>query len=121
MSSPQFNQSPSQLAGFPGPVCAAYEDFRRTGDPQSALAVILGALRDFLPDNTPVDKDAPLADSLRLTEDLGYDSLAVAEIVFFIEDLFQVQLESRDLETIKTVGDLKTFVSDRLRARSSIA
>lgn len=121
MPSPQANQTPPQLAGFPEPVCAAYDNFRRTGNPDGAQAVIIEALKEFLPGNSTVDVSAPLSDSLRLVEDLGYDSLAIAEIVFFIEDLFQVQLETSDLQVVKTVGDLKSFVSRKLSERSSPA
>lgn len=83
--------------------------------------MILGALKGFLPDSSPARNASSLNHSMRLIEDLGYDSLAVAEVVFFIEDLFQVQIESNDLKTVKTVGDLREFVSEKLTERSSTA
>jgi acyl carrier protein len=118
MSPSDLNHTPPQLAGFAEPVCAAYERYLRTNKPEAAQEVILGALKGFLPDSSPAKDDPVLKDSMRLVEDLGYDSLAVAEVVFFIEDLFQVQIDSNDLKIVKTVGDLREFVRAKLTERS---
>ena len=40
---------------------------------------------------------AELRSDMKLMEDLGYDSLAVAETVFFFEDLFKVRIQNTEL------------------------
>jgi acyl carrier protein len=52
-----------------------------------------------------------------LIGDLGFDSLALAEIVFFIEDLYQVSVSNEELMRITTVGELRGFI--RIKVASS--
>ena len=40
-----------------------------------------------------------------LTDDLGADSLDLVEIVINIEEEFNVDIDDKDTDTIKTVGD----------------
>lgn len=59
----------------------------------------------------------------RLIEDLGFDSLAVAEIVFFFEDLLQISIPTPEVTSLQTVKDLHAFVERKLvsRAQAPIA
>lgn len=114
MTSSSSNEIPAQLTGFSDEIRSAYMTYTATGDRDAAQTVIYGALRDFLPPSAGIGADVPIDDSMRLTEDLGYDSVAVAEIVFFIEDLFHVTLKNEDLKTIRTVGELRAFVATKL-------
>lgn len=59
-------------------------------------------------DASKVSADATLAD-------LGLDSLSVAELVFDIEDLFSIQIETEDAE-FKTFGDAVALVDRYLQA-----
>ncbi|MDR2675951.1 MAG: acyl carrier protein [Opitutaceae bacterium] len=117
-SSAQSAPDPSaKLEHFPPEVRDAYARFRDTGDLAALQAVVLAAVRDHMPKPT----DQPLSDELRLMEDLGYDSLAVAETVFFIEDLFQVRVETAEIMEVKTVGALKEFVAKKIAALKAAA
>lgn len=60
-------------------------------------------------DASKVSADATLAD-------LGLDSLSVAELVFDIEDLFSIQIETEDAE-FKTFGDAVALVDRYLQAK----
>lgn len=60
-------------------------------------------------DASKVSADATLAD-------LGLDSLSVAELVFDIEDLFAIQIETEDAE-FKTFGDAVALVDRYLQAK----
>lgn len=60
-------------------------------------------------DASKVSADATLAD-------LGLDSLSVAELVFDIEDLFSIQIETEDAE-FKTFGDAVALVDRYLHAK----
>ena len=53
-----------------------------------------------------------LQDNLR--EDLGLDSLAMLEMVFEVEEAFNLEIPDDDLSTITTVGDVVTYVDARL-------
>jgi acyl carrier protein len=121
MSPPPPSDAPPQLSRFPVEVRDAYRRFRATGDSASVQVVVLGALREFLPKASPLPADAAPADGLRLIEDLGYDSLAVAEIVFFFEDLFQVTINNREITSVHTVGDLRHFVGSKLAEKKASA
>ena len=53
-----------------------------------------------------------LHDNLR--EDLGVDSLAMIELLFKIEEAFDLEIPDDDLSKITTVGDVITYVEARL-------
>ena len=92
----------------------AYERFRTTGDAAALRTVVLAAVRDFMPKRTLGANNIELRDDMKLMEDLGYDSLAVAETVFFFEDLFKVRIENNELMSVRTIGELLQFVSRKL-------
>jgi acyl carrier protein len=100
----------AKLARFPLEVRDAYRRFGETRDPAALHLVILAVLRDHL----PKPREGALTEELRLIEDLGFDSLAVAEIVFFFEDLFQVRIENRELLEVRTVGEVARFVARKI-------
>ena len=43
-------------------------------------------------------------------EDLGADSLDLFELVMAFEEAFEIEIPSEDLEEIKTVGDVVSYV-----------
>ena len=92
----------------------AYERFRTTGDAVALRLVVLAAVRDFMPKRNLGVTNVELRDEMKLMEDLGYDSLAVAETVFFFEDLFKVRIENTELMSVRTIGELLQFVSRKL-------
>lgn len=103
------------LQRLPAAARSAHASFLATGDPAAADAVVLAAIQRF----TPRDRSAtPPADSARLTADLGYDSLAVAELVFFLEDIYGVSLANDDVRRLATVGDVRRFLREQLLART---
>jgi acyl carrier protein len=57
--------------------------------------------------NVPVERIVPEA-SLR--DDLGMDSFASVEILFEIEEAFNVNVPQDDVSGIKTFGDMMAFV-----------
>lgn len=112
--------TPPQLAKFPLEVREAYARYQATRSVEAVHVVVLAALRDFLPKQEGAPERS-LADHLRLMEDLGYDSLAVAETVFFLEDLFQVRIGNRELIEVNTVGQLRNFVARKLAEKAAPA
>jgi len=106
---------PPQLSRFPAEVRAAYHQFRATGDATAVQLVVLSAVREHCPRKTTLAaEDSAATAGLRLVEDLAYDSLAIAELVFFLEDLFEVSISNEEILAIATVGELRTFVARKL-------
>ena len=115
MASQPIPDPAEKLARFPLEVRDAYRRYRESGSLADVHIVVLAVLRNHMPKRTEVE----LTDSMRLIEDLGFDSLAVAETVFFIEDLFQVRIETQELMTLRTVGELREFIATKLGRKAT--
>jgi acyl carrier protein len=50
----------------------------------------------------------------RLREDLGLDSLAMIELLFKIEEHFDLEIPNEDLSRIATVADVTAYVEEKL-------
>ena len=109
-SAGQINE---ELLGFPPPCRAAALRYHELGDFADLSAMLPGFIAFHLPSGTARPPE-PLADTLRLQEDLGLDSLALTEMAFKLEDLFGITVEMREVVHIQTVGDLKAFLKRRL-------
>ncbi len=59
-----------------------------------------------------IDK-VSLGDSLR--DDLGLDSMATIELLYRIEEAFDLQIPDTDLPQLLTVGNVVTYVERRLK------
>ena len=99
------------LRHFPEDVRGAYVRLRETGDPAAADLLVLAIVEDHMP-----RPDAVIVDSASLVADLGFDSVAIAEMVFFIEDLLQVNVTNAEILRVRTVGELRDFVRTKLAA-----
>ena len=49
-----------------------------------------------------------------LRDDLGLDSMAVIELLYKIEEAFDIQIPDQDLVGLSTVGAVSTYVEQRL-------
>ena len=116
---PTSSDLPQPLTRFPAEVREAYQAFRANGDEAALRVVVLAAVRDFMPRNAARSRTEALRPEERLIEDLGFDSLAVAETVFFFEDLFKVTIKNEDILALHTVGELCDFVAKRARASAA--
>ncbi|MFH1496418.1 MAG: acyl carrier protein [Verrucomicrobiota bacterium] len=106
----------ASLAHFPPDIRQAHARWLATHDPDALDLVIEAVVARHLPGREPGQPLARLDDSARLIDDLGYDSLAIAEIVFFIEDLYGVAISNQDLRSIRTIGELRGFTRQRIAA-----
>lgn len=105
------------LRHFPEEVRAAYSQLRATGDATAADTLVLAIVVDHMPDKSRRREVGVPADHIALVGDLGFDSVAIAEMVFFIEDLLQVNVTNAEIVRVRTVGDLRAFVRTKLAAR----
>jgi len=95
---------------------AAYRKFEASGDVAALDPVIAAILEDYIP--RPPEK--PLAEfpgDTRLVDDLGFDSLAITEVVFFTEDLFSIRIANEEIIQVRTLDDLRGFVRAKIAAR----
>jgi acyl carrier protein len=77
---------------------------------QSAIAnQVIAALGEYL------KKDQrKIAATLSLREDLGLDSLAIIELLYRIEEAFNLSIPDEDLEKLQTVGDVIVYIEHEL-------
>lgn len=98
---------------FPPEVCAAYARFEAERNPADADLIVIAIVLDHMPDQKLRPGEAP-SDTLSLVADLGFDSVAITEMVFFLEDLFGMRIENEEILRVQTVGDLRSFVRQKL-------
>lgn len=59
------------------------------------------------------DEEDKITLDTTLTDDLGADSLDLADVLMAIEDEFEVEIPDEDIENIKTVGDIVAYIEDK--------
>jgi acyl carrier protein len=106
------------LRHLPVDARAAFNRFAADGDPVALETVLLAILADFAP-RTPGPPMAKLPGTTRLTNDLGFDSLALAEVVFFAEDLFGITISNEEIILVRTLDDLRGFIHRKVADRAA--
>ena len=71
--------------------------------------MVLEKVKAILAEQFDVEEDKITADS-DLQEDLGADSLDVVDLLMSIEDEFEVEVPDEEIENIKTVGSLVSYI-----------
>ncbi len=100
-----------KLRRHPAEVLADYWAFRNSGDLTALHRLTVAVLLDFSPQRG--QSAATWTDESRLIEDIGFDSLAVAEMVFFFEDLFAISISNEEIMQVRTLGQLREFVGKK--------
>ena len=71
--------------------------------------MVLEKVKALLAEQFDVEEDKITADT-DLQEDLGADSLDVVDLLMSIEDEFEVEVPDEEIENIKTVGSLVSYI-----------
>lgn len=71
--------------------------------------MVLEKVKAILAQQFDVEEDKVTADT-DLQEDLGADSLDVVDLLMSIEDEFGVEVPDDEIENIKTVGSLVSYI-----------
>ena len=71
--------------------------------------MVLEKVKAILAEQFDVEEDKVTADT-DLQEDLGADSLDVVDLLMSIEDEFGVEVPDVEIENIKTVGSLVSYI-----------
>ena len=110
--SPEAGQA-DRIKHWPAEARLSFQKFQTQGDPDGIDPAIHAILADFVP-GTHQAALATSTGSTRLQEDLGFDSLAIAELVFFTEDLFGIRIGNEEILHVRTVDDLREFIHRKL-------
>ncbi len=74
-----------------------------------------GKIRGLVAEQLGVDAGTLTSDA-NILEDLGADSLDVVELVMAIEEEFDIEIPDEDAESMRTLGDVEKYVSERVAA-----
>lgn len=113
-----LTEQEERIRHLPAIARAAFHQFQVDGDPAILGTVLFAILEDF----SPRTLDQPLAEmpgSTRLMEDLGFDSLAITEVVFYVEDLFGVTITNREIIQVRSLDDLRGFIGRKVDIRQT--
>jgi acyl carrier protein len=113
---PALSDQEERLRHLPAGARAAFLRFQAEGDPETLDPVIHAILEDFIP-RQPAQPFAGLPGGTRLIEDLGFDSLAITEVVFFTEDLFGITISNEEIIQVRSLDDLRGFVRRKIDTR----
>lgn len=70
-------------------------------------------VKAILVDQLDVDEDVVTMDA-SITDDLGADSLDVADIAMSLEEEFDISIPDDQLQNIKTVGDIVKYIEENV-------
>ena len=73
---------------------------------------MLEKIKEIAADSLGADVSSMTADT-SFNEDLGADSLDLFEMVMALEEEFEVEIPTEDLENIKTIGDVESYLQSR--------
>jgi acyl carrier protein len=87
--------------------------FRKTGRDEDLQSVVLGVIERFVERELRPKLQSP-DDALRLSEDLGLDSLTMMEIVMLAEDILPISTTNEELARLRTLADVETFFEQKI-------
>lgn len=112
--SPSTDQE-NRIKHLPDAARAAFQRFSTSGDPADLDPVILAVLADYIP-RPPAQPLSELPGHTALMDDLGFDSLAITEVVFFFEDLLGIKISNEEIIRVRTLDDLRGFIRHKIPA-----
>ena len=71
---------------------------------------MLEQIKAMIAENLEVNEDT-ITEGSSFKEDLGADSLDLFELAMALEDEFEIEIPTEDLEKIATVGDVVEYIN----------
>jgi len=65
-------------------------------------------------------EDNGITENTLFVDDLGMDSLDAIDVVTAVEDKYGIEVEDKDLDSIKSVGDALTYIQNKLNEKENI-
>lgn len=94
---------------YPPAFQEAYVRYMGRGDAAQLPLLATGLLEHHV-EGVTAEWIAERGDNLNLQTDLGTDSIALAEVAFAAEELFDVNLNNEELSSLKTLRDLADII-----------
>lgn len=101
----------TKLDGYPEELFEQYDQFLKDKNPDQLNNFVIGLLR-FLHDAS--GEPITFTGDTNLREDLGVDSITIAEVIFQLEDIFEVEIDNQKLLQTNTVEQLKSYIMSKL-------
>ena len=73
---------------------------------------MLEKMQELIADQLSVDADS-ITEASSFKDDLGADSLDLYELIMALEEEYDVEIPTDDLESINTVGDVMNFLKSK--------
>lgn len=90
-------------------------EFRETKNPHLLPLIVTGVIERFVePEQRHLLRNG--GSSLKLSEDLGLDSLTLMEIVLLTEDVFHITISSDEMRGLCTLGEIREFIAVKAQA-----
>lgn len=71
-------------------------------------------LKSILVEELQLDPDEIKMDS-ELTNDLGVNSIELADLIMLCEDRFGLEIQDEDIHKFVTIGDVVTYLEDNVK------
>lgn len=104
------------LRGFPKPAITGSHALRESFSNENLQACLYGIFLFYLPQGTKAPNEMP-SGQVNLRDDLGLDSLSLAEAMFKIEELFDVRVENAEIADVSTLADAGNLLLTKLKER----
>ena len=75
--------------------------------------MVLEKIKVILAEQFDVEEDS-LKNDTDLQDDLGADSLDVVDLLMSIEDEFEIEIPDEEIENIRTVSDLVSYIESNI-------
>ncbi len=75
--------------------------------------MVFEKVKEILCDQLDLDPDEVTLDS-NIVDDFGADSLDLVDFVMSLEDEFDKEIPDEDIDNIKTVGDVVSYIENSL-------
>lgn len=72
---------------------------------------MLERIKEMVAENLGADVET-LTEAISFKEDLGADSLDLFELVMALEEEYEVEIPTEDLEKIVTIGDVIAYIEE---------
>lgn len=73
--------------------------------------MVFEKIKEILAEQLDADAEDMTMDT-NIAKDLGADSLDVVELLMSIEDEFEVEIPDEEIENIKTIGELASYIEN---------
>jgi acyl carrier protein len=84
-------------------------------DSETNAGALIERIREIVAGQLGVEADEVVAEA-SILDDLGADSLDVVELVMALEEEFDIEVPDEDVEGMRTVADVESYVSTRVLA-----